>query len=1390
MYNPVSTLRIQFNKSFNFEAFEKRIPFIASLGIRTIYASPIFKAVPGSAHGYDVVNPLEINPEIGTESQLLSISSKLKNESIGWLQDIVPNHMAYHHANPWLWDVLEKGPRSVYAEFFDITWASDFFRSRLMAPFLEASLAEVVAAGKITIEVLDSLVLRYADMMYPLNLRSYLRLLENARPQTDSMLQFLARLREIQKMESAVQVNLAWLELLRQFQALLRDTSSFDELSACIEQANNNPQLLHEVVDMQHYRLCAWTETSHAINYRRFFTVNGLIGLNMQNDRVFDTYHRYIKRLVNEKVFQGVRVDHIDGLYDPRGYLVRLRQLLGADCYIIVEKILESGEDLDRSFPVQGTTGYEFLSLCNNLFTFRKAEGNLNRFYEDNVDSQPEPEKELLGKKELMLSRYLGGELSNLSRTFSGLVAGNGELTDDMIRGAIGEFMVQCPTYRFYGTKFPLPQEERKMVAQVIEACSERRPEFAPGCDALEEVLFERPKTAGAAFNNKVAAFYSRLMQCCGPLMAKGVEDTFMYTFNRLVTHNEVGDSPLEFGLSVNGFHHAMTLRRKQWPLALNATATHDTKRGEDVRARLNVLTEFSSEWTDIVENWFKLNAPLRHSNIDRNDEYFIYQSIVGTYEGVCSGAYRERLELYMRKALREAKRHSTWEAPDTAYENAVMDFLRNILKEDSAFIKTLTPFIEKIAFYGRINSLVQVLLKVACPGIPDIYQGSISWDFSLVDPDNRRSIDFDQLQRLSVQKDHDLENGQVHEAAKLELTASLLRFRSSHGSLFSFGEYVPLTITGRWKSHVIAFARVYKAEWVIVAAPLHFGRLSSVSGSRDNPDWEDTAIILPFGSPGTFQQVLSRVDAKVHDDSIWVAELFISWPVALLYNAGQSSGRRAGVLLHPTSLPSPFPIGDLGPSAREFADFLFHAKQSLWQWLPVNPVQSSTRFSPYSSYSSVAGNWLLISPEDLVAEGLLDLSEVGPGMGKATTNYSAAAAVKQTLLTKAWNSFKRLRPVEMVRRFNEFAEMHSNWLDDFALFEVIASDQNEPRWWNWPTALRVRDTSALNDIRQRHAGWIDRQKWLQFVFFRQMEGLRSHCHKLDITLVGDMPFYISDQSADVWRYPHLFSVDVSGMTTHTAGVPPDYFSSEGQNWNVPVYDWEAMREEGYKWWLERFRINLQFFDLIRLDHFRAFEKYWTIDAGGSAKTGRWVPGPGYHFFEVVKSELGRLPFIAEDLGDIGAGVLELRDRACLPGMKVLQFGFGDDFPFSPHLPHQFDSNAIVYTGTHDNNTTREWFATELDDSGLKRLKVTVGQKVNQRNVAGILIRLAYGSVSNDVVIPMQDLLNLKGAARMNKPGTGTGNWTWRIKEVPLIDGALCRELARNAYIFGRIDRK
>jgi malto-oligosyltrehalose synthase/4-alpha-glucanotransferase len=1389
MYNPVSTLRIQFNKNFTFEDLEGTIPFIASLGVRTIYASPIFKAIPGSDHGYDVVNPLEINPEIGTESQLRTVSDKLKKEGIGWLQDIVPNHMAYHHANTWLWDVLEKGPRSAYAEFFDITWAGDFFQARLMAPFLEASLAEVIASGKISLEAEDSLVLRYGSNVYPLNLKSYLLVLENAAPQTASLSQFVSQLREVQKVEDAVQVNLAWLELLHQFQALLRDKSSFDELTTCIQMINSDPQLLQQVVDMQHYRLCAWTETNTAINYRRFFTVNGLICLNMQSATVFEVYHQYIRKLVEDKIFDGVRVDHIDGLYDPRGYLLRLRQLLGAECYIIVEKILESGEDLDRLFPVQGTTGYEFLAVCNNLFTSRRSEDKLNRFYETSVGDQPDPEKELIEKKELVLSRYLGGELSNLSRAFRGLGTTNGEVPEDMLRGAIAEFMIQCPTYRYYGTKFPLDQDEKKMVTQIIEACYERKPEFASGYTALEHVLTEKPAIADPDFSKKAGSFYSRLMQFCGPLMAKGVEDTFMYTYNRLLAHNEVGDSPLEFGLPVKEFHKAMIKRREQWPLGLNATATHDTKRGEDVRARLNVLTEFSAQWIDTVQKWFVLNEPIRDPRIDRNDEYFIYQSIVGTYQGACDQEYRERIESYMLKALREAKRHTTWELPDTDYENAVLAFLRDILRDDAEFVRTLNGFVESIDAYGRINSLVQLVLKVTCPGVPDIYQGSISWDFSLVDPDNRRPVDFAYLRQRSAQAHGLVNDGHIHEAAKLELTGSLLRFRSDHISLFTYGEYVPINVMGKWKEHVIAFARVYKSEWLIIVAPLNMGRLASLSKANANIDWEDTKITLPFGAPSQYQHLLLKSEATIGNDSILVGELFTAGPAAILYNGGKSAHRRAGILLHPTSLPSPFPIGDIGPAARAFADFLFKSKQSLWQWLPVNAVQPSTQFSPYSAYSSVAGNILLISPEDLVMEGLLDMSDINAAMvkPKSKTNYSRAAAIKQKLLTKAWNAFTLDHPREMTRQYEEFIETHSHWLDDFALFEVLRYNQNEPKWWSWPRALRMRETEAVQEMRHRHADSIDRQKWLQFIFFRRMKALRSYCRNLDISLVGDMPFYVSDQAADVWMYPHLFCVDEAGITTQTAGVPPDYFSSEGQNWNVPVYNWDAMRKEDYKWWLDRFKINLQFFDVIRLDHFRAFEKYWTIGSGDSAKSGKWADGPGYHFFEVVKSKMGELPFIAEDLGDIGPGVVELLNKTGLPGMKVLQFGFGGDFPSSPHLPHNFEANAVAYTGTHDNNTTRGWFSNEVTDTERTNLRAYLGRKLSTRNIADELIRLGYGSICRDVIIPMQDLLNLKEEGRMNKPSSQSGNWMWRLKEIPDGHSDVRSQLSEFAYVYNRI---
>lgn len=480
---------------------------------------------------------------------------------------------------------------------------------------------------------------------------------------------------------------------------------------------------------------------------------------------------------------------------------------------------------------------------------------------------------------------------------------------------------------------------------------------------------------------------------------------------------------------------------------------------------------------------------------------------------------------------------------------------------------------------------------------------------------------------------------------------------------------------------------------------------------------------------------------------------------------------RSAGVLLHLTSLPSLFGIGDMGPEAERFADFLHLGGQRYWQMLPLNPTGEEQAWSPYSALSGMAGNPMLISPEKMVKDGLLNMSDVRkyylPNYGKV--NYGEAARVREILLEKAHRTF--LRTPQKHAAFHEFCRREASWLDDFALFTVLKDQHENKPWYDWPAPSKQRQPKALANVNRLQEERIMKVKWLQYVFDKQWKELKAYCNQRDILIFGDIPFYVSYDSCDVWSHPGIFRLDSARNMKGVAGVPPDYFNANGQLWGMPVFRWDVLKKTEYSWWVERVRKNFELFDMVRLDHFRAFVSYWEVPAGEkTAVNGKWRRGPGADIFRAFEQKLGKLAFVAEDLGDVDATVFALRDEFSLPGMKVLQFAFGDNMATSDYIPHNYTSNFIVYTGTHDNNTTVGWWLKDTKQDVRVSLKHYVDQPgISQNNIHLVLGRMAYASVARIVILPMQDVLGLDESARMNMPASTRMNWLWRLKPAQLL---------------------
>jgi malto-oligosyltrehalose synthase/4-alpha-glucanotransferase len=1310
MFNPIATYRIQFHSEFTFSDFERIIPYLHQLGIKTIYASPIFEAVPGSMHGYDAVKPDNINPELGTLEQLRKIAAQLKEWGMSWIQDIVPNHMGFHHHNAWLMDVLKNGDNSAYRNYFDIL-PDNLTEEPLMAPFLGDDLETIISADELEIVVVnEENFIKYHDSLWPIN--------------------------------EGTDVTLS----------------------------------IAEILDQQFYRLCNYKESHKRMNYRRFFTVNNLICLNIQDPIVFEDYHKFTKLLLDEGIIQGLRIDHVDGLFDPTAYVFQLRELCGEQTYIIVEKILEPAELLPSNWPIQGTTGYDFLGLVNQLFTNEKAEKKFNKFYKDLGRFNSPVANQIRSKKREFLTTYMQGELDNLFQGFLklwkeslntlGTVKQSKELQPEIFKEIIIAFLVHCPVYRFYSAKLPLKGNEQEVFEAFFDSISEE-PEFCAAQKIFKHLIFQNE-----------GEFFLRLMQFTGPLMAKGVEDTLMYTFNRFIGNNEVGDSPEVFGITAEEFHQRIAERHHNWPMAMNASATHDTKRGEDARARLNVLTDLKDGWPKEAAYWKELNEDLKkNSQPDNNDEYFIYQTLLATYPEQDSDQedYLDRLLAYVEKALRESKARSNWEEPDQQYEANCKTFIIGLLNKKRPFWKVFISFYQMIASFGKINSLSALILKHACPGIPDTYQGTELWDLSMVDPDNRRPIDYD------VRKNFLEEIGtEIAELPELWRTApmgkiklfflqQMLKLKGEYPDVFDQGQYLPLSVKGKYSDHVLAFARHYQNTWLVFIMPIQLSSiLNSDPAKIENIDWEDTYLELPKAIGEEYNDLL-RHKSGTTTKELSLKKLLKDLPYAILHFKKEDRKRAAGVLMPISSLPATYGIGDFGPAAKTFLDFLAESGQKYWQVLPMNPLSKSQSYSPYSATSVIAGNVLFISPDVLYDQGLLsqnDLKEHNKKT-KRKVNFEKIEDLKIYLLDIAFKNFKVSEVhQDLEKEFDIFCKNEAYWLDDYALYEILKVANDGQPWLDWIPEHKTREATALTAAVQQYAADLELIKWKQFIFDKQWKAIRKYASVLNIKLIGDLPFYAALDSADVWANPQLFNIDAEGNVLGIAGVPPDYFNEDGQLWGMPVYNWEKMKSEQYKWWIRRIEKNIELYHLIRLDHFRAFAAYWEVPAGAdSAKTGSWKPGPAEDFFKVLLHHFGELPIIAEDLGEITPDVFALRDQFNLPGMKVMQFAFGEDMADSIHSPHNMTSdNCIAYTGTHDNNTTLGWYEEEADSSTKLRLEQYTDKKLNKRNAVETLIRLAYASVAKIVIIPVQDLLNKDSKARMNTPASVDGNWIWRLK--------------------------
>jgi len=918
---PRATLRLQFHRDFTFDDALAQIDYFAGLGVSHLYASPIFTARSGSTHGYDVVDPTRINPELGGEEGLRRLVQALHERYMGLIVDIVPNHMALGAQNPWWCDVLLWGQHSHYASWFDIEWlgADPALHGKVLLPVLGKPYGELLRAGDIKLELgseKDSgrLYVVCPGNRLPLAPEDYVDVLGAA----DSLrlTQVVAAFRRVQEAagqeERQACAAQAWRELA---QAVENPAMRADVEAGLAKFSALTPDgaiALHELLERQHYRLCDWRNAGDEINWRRFFEIGDLIGMRVEQEDVFEAMHALLFRLVGEGLIDGVRLDHIDGLAEPAAYVQRLRQRLealkqGAPVYIVAEKILGAEESLPTDWGIDGTTGYDFMDQAAAVLHDAGGAAVLDGIWKE-YRTDPDGFDYLVhSTRQRLLERNFASEFNALTSALHAL-ARSAVTTRDLslmaIRRCLRELLVYFPVYRTYGVRAGCDSGD----AFVIRATAMRVRDLLAKSDqsALEAIVGlladpPQPEMQDERHTQLHWRALTRFQQLTPPLTAKSTEDTAFYRYGRLLSRNEVGSEPAQLAIEIEDFHRHALRRQRDFPLAMLATATHDHKRGEDARMRLAVLSEIPAHWQSTLQRWRALNQTARvQMPIDAVDELMLYQTLIGAWPLESGGEadLLERVSAWQQKALREAKRRSDWNAPDLDYEGQCDGFLRRILRSDTdnAFLPALRHFVQEVAAAGALNSLGQTVLRLTIPGVPDLYQGCDLWDFSLVDPDNRRPVDYVLRQQLIQTSQtapltlEDWRNG----ACKQQVIRTLLHFRSGREDLFTIGDYVPLTVTGELADKLIAFARHSGGLTIIVLVSRHAARAIVSSHTAQTlhaatplippQQWGDTAVQLPEDmSAGEWQSVLSGAEGAVREQRIVAADVLRALPVDVL---------------------------------------------------------------------------------------------------------------------------------------------------------------------------------------------------------------------------------------------------------------------------------------------------------------------------------------------------------------------------------------------------------------------------------------------------------------------------------------------------------------------------
>jgi len=901
---PSSTYRLQFNRWFTFSQAREIVPYLQALGVTDAYASPYFQAGVESLHGYDITDHNKLNAAIGSREEYDSWIAELHAHSMGQVLDFVPNHVGIAEPlNEWWMDVLENGPSSSYAPYFDIDWhplKSDL-RDKVLLPILSDQYGRVLERGELQVRFEEgTFYLRYGDRRLPIAPGTYRHVLEialqNLAEHKDedfyaelqsilTALEYLPKRTETDPKRIAERIREK--EIIKR--RLERRCAEAPQVQQAIEKAlariNGEPgdarsfDALDQLLNAQSYRLAFWRVAAEEINYRRFFDVNDLAAIRVELPKVFDATHRLLLELVRTRAVTGLRIDHPDGLYLPREYFEKLQQRCakalanalpqdGRAIYMVAEKILTGAETLHKDWLVHGTTGYDFANQVAQLLVDSSAETAITKTFHRFIGHSLHFGHLVYAKKLQVMKLALANDVDVLGNMVDRLSEKNRwyrDFTLEALARAVRETIGCFPVYRTYlAPGQPVSEEDRQIVERAVTSAKRRNPAIEESIfNFLRDVLvFRFPENLDAEARAAHTHFVLKFQQTTGPIMAKGLEDTVFYIYNRLAALNEVGGEPQQFGLNIDEFHERNRDRQRNWPATLLATSTHDTKRSEDVRARMVAISEIPELWRRSLQRWRLANRRWKSTINDAeapdgNEEYLLYQTLLGSWpirpsgepEGAATAEYIARIQAYMAKALHEAKLNTSWIQPNEAWDTAMRDFVGKILDSSprNKFLPGFLPIAQEIARLGAMNSLTQTLLKLTLPGVPDIYQGNEIWDYSLVDPDNRRPVDYNRrremLDALPAATPNELIRNWPDGRIKMFLTQRVLQFRREHVDLFQRGEYLPLAVNGTLAESCVSFARVLAGKWIVVIAP----RLSSRVGFPPVGElWKDTAIGFP----------------------------------------------------------------------------------------------------------------------------------------------------------------------------------------------------------------------------------------------------------------------------------------------------------------------------------------------------------------------------------------------------------------------------------------------------------------------------------------------------------------------------------------------------------------